>query len=515
MTASSFALRLLAVLLCAAVTTPPASATEPSSLRPLTTTGNSQVTGITFSEAPTVLPIDTRFSQSIQTIALDLGLSCGQIEAFGWNIAPNDQARVDSLFTNTAVELNRLGYRVQPQDPAAAAEDITVYTATRADNARDPALFVWSAGDAGLLLLICGAKGDSTGGANTLQSSGMEADTHTLGASAAAAQGPINGRELVGVWDGTYNCRDQGITGGKILITKSKAMTAADEFALEGVLDFFPTDRNPAPERGSYRITGTFNGASQQAYFEPGKWLKQPKGYVAKPIIAYFDVPAGKVSAIFQDTTGCTSFEATYKANSAKEAERLAQPVKKKPKKKKPAPKPVEPPVESIPEPSIDSIAPLSETAPAEPVTVPDAPVTDTPVAEPAPEPKAEPKAETKTETPTAPAAPELSLTPAAPAETPAAPAAEAPKTETPTAAPTAAPTPAAPTAEPKVEVPTVPTGPIVIPNKAEADAAVDAAQKAKELLEAGELARARAAQQLAVPPAETPKADTPPAPAQ
>lgn len=496
--------------------------------RPLATTSTSTVSGVTFAEPAASLPIDTRFSQSIQTVAFDLGLTCGQIEALGWSMRANDQARVDNLFTNTAVELNRLGYTVTPQDPAAAAEDITVYTATARDDKRSHKLFVWSAGDAGLLLLMCDAKGQlaKDNGTATLQPSGMQGDmvddSPAGFGSYQSAPATIDPKKLVGVWEGTYTCRSQGQTGGRLTISRVKA-SSADEHNVEGTLNFFPTPKNPDVESGSYKIKGSFNSVTQQAYFEPGAWIKQPKGYISKPIIAYFNVPRGNVSAIFQDTTGCTSFEAHLKAGSAAEAAAKDKPAKKKVKKKKPTPKPVEPapviepsadeillpepsmgttaadtaPV-TVPETSGDSMQPLppvtTEAPPvaAEPVTAPVTAPADTPV---------------PTLTPTAPA-------PAAPPATPVIdkpadkPIMEIDPTK---AAPAAPSTPAV--APPAAPVP-VPTGPITVPNKTDAALdAIDPLEKAKAELAAGEAARQKAASQLAIPAANAPKPENPVAP--
>lgn len=524
--------------------------------RPLASASSSAVAGISFSEPAASLPIDTRFSQSIQTVAFDLGLTCGQIEAYGWSMGANDQARVDALFTNTAVELNKQGYRVQPQNPSSVGEDITVYTATRADDARTSKLFVWSAGDAGLLLLLCDAKGDLP---QEPAATGTLGNTGTAGfAGYESMPADIDPAKLVGVWEGTYTCRAQGQTGGKLTISKVKAGAGENEHTVEGIIDFFPTAKNPNVERGSYKVSGTFNSVTQQGYFDPGKWLKQPKGYIAKPLITYFDLARGNVSAIFQDTTGCTSFEARLKPDSAEEAKRTAAPAKKKVVKKKPKPKPVEP--APVPEPSADEILPLEPVTGTVPETTGDAPVTAPVAAEPTTAPVTVPDAapattETTTttttttvtvpETPKAEepkaAAPSPSLAPAAPVTPPSPPAPVVKETTTtttttttPTVAPVAAPTapavpaptmgagkpvvdvdPTASLAAPAAAPTSAPSGPIVVPNKTEgtagnADTAADALAKAKAALDAADAERKKASAGMAVPPASEPKAETP-----
>lgn len=505
--------------------------------RPLATTSTSSVTGINFAEPATSLPIDTRFSQSIQTVAFDLGLTCGQIEALGWSMGAHDQARVDALFTNTAVELNKLGYRVTPQDPSVAAEDITVYTATQADDTNAHKLFVWSAGDAGLLLLVCDAKGQLAGQQTTTLGgvgSGMRDEGASSGfGSYQSTPADIDPKKLIGVWEGTYTCRSQGQTGGRLTISKVSASGAENEHAVEGLLDFFPTPKNPNVERGSYKISGSFNSVTQQAYFEPGKWLKQPAGYISKPIIAYFDVMRGDVSAIFQDTTGCTSFEAHLKAGSAAEAASQAMPPKKKTKKKKkPAPKPVEP--APIIEPSAEEILPqaIVPDAPAAGTTAPEK-TADTIVPETTGDNTLAPPSETtpKAVEPAPVTVPDIAPTPSAPVAPAGAaptgtvptgavktPQAETPKPTAPVAAPAAALGSGKPTIDvdptkPAITAPagTAPAAQLVVPNKTDAGAAaIDPMEKAKADLAAGEAALKKAANSLAVPAANEPKAEAP-----
>ncbi len=145
----------LAVSLLALALATPALAREAKAPATPQPTVSSPVSGITFQDAPRALPVDSHFSQAIQTIAVDVGLSCEQVESYGWSVAPGDQERVNRIFTQTAQELARLGYSVAPQSPGSAAADITVYTATRPDKT---VLFTWSAGPSGLLLLTCDAR---------------------------------------------------------------------------------------------------------------------------------------------------------------------------------------------------------------------------------------------------------------------------------------------------------------------------------------------------------------------
>jgi hypothetical protein len=424
-------------------------------MRDLPRATESSVSNISFTDAPKRLPIDTRFSQAIQTIAFNLNLSCRQIEAYGWTLSPSEQTRVDAIFTDAATQLANAGYTVKPQNPAAAAEDITVYTATQRESPTDHLLFMWSAGDAGLLLLLCDAKGSAEPAAT---------NGNATRAPALPENVPYvdsNPTRLVGEWMGRYTCRSQGPTSATLTITKAHMGTSHDDHRLDGVFSFYPSPDNPGVAAGSYRVMGTYDDATQQATFSPGAWQQQPIGYTSHPFIAYFDLQRERVSMIFQETTGCTSFEAGLKSRSTNAAEPAKKPAKKKKKavKKKPttatvteapAETPVDVPVDA---PAAETLAPLDTSAPSAP--------TEASAEAPAPTPA----------TPAAPAdvvtVPETKVDVAAPtAPAPVSPAAPtpAPSTPTPSAPIAAEPTPSElvvpvkPAAIPAPAAPTVPT---------------------------------------------------------
>ena len=304
--------------------TPPASAAGTMA----DATVSSPVTGITFEDAPRLLPVDSRFSQAIQTIGFDVGLTCQQIEAYGWKIQPNEQTRVNNIFADVAQELASLGYSVLPQNPGSAAADITVFTASRGSgDAGQTVLFTWSAGKAGLLLLLCEARGDITK-QGFGPAPGSVAYNGRAGADGTGADGTTTpamvGKpaDIIGEWPGTYSCLGQGPAGGTLTI--SRVARDKSGYAVSGIFGFYPiSDKNPGMVHGSYRVAGRYDPLTRRALLEPQRWLQRPPGFTYAPLIAEFDIANisnARVSALFQGTTGCTSFEGNLRANSAERA---------------------------------------------------------------------------------------------------------------------------------------------------------------------------------------------------
>ena len=449
----------LSLLVALTIATGAAAYAGELQMRELPRAASSSVSNITFADAPKRLPIDTRFSQAIQTVAFNLSLACRQIEAYGWTLKPSEQSRVDAIFTDAATQLANYGYVVKPQNPVSAAEDITVYTATRPNAPNDHILFMWSAGDAGLLLLMCDAKG-----------SGEEAATATASRAPSLPENvpyiDTNPTRLVGEWMGRYTCRSQGPTTATLTITKAHLGANHDDHQLDGVFSFYPSPENPGVASGSYRVMGTYDDATQQAMFSPGPWQQQPVGYTSHPFVAYFDLQRERVSVIFQETTGCTSFEAGLKSHSIGTADAPAKKAAKKKKKTTPKKKPV--PVEA---PMTDSVT-ESATQGAPTVTV--APESPTPATTVAPE---------TTDVVTVPETSSDTMAAPVPAPVPVPVPVETP-TPTPVPAPTPTPTPAptiapAPTSTPAAEtVPSelvVPVKPSAIPTPTPAPTAAPA----------------------------------------
>jgi hypothetical protein len=117
----------------------------------------SELTGAAFIDRPIKLPVVTEFQTALQITASDLGMRCGQMEAYGWRLnSRTEQRRADSAFRQTAEGLTAAGYDLRSRSAPVVAKDVTLYTAKRGT---DDFIFLWSAGDLGLVVALCKIEG--------------------------------------------------------------------------------------------------------------------------------------------------------------------------------------------------------------------------------------------------------------------------------------------------------------------------------------------------------------------
>ncbi|HUY67678.1 MAG TPA: hypothetical protein VMV79_00050 [Alphaproteobacteria bacterium] len=272
----------------------------------------SSMVGIRFSDRPLILPVQRNFQMAMLTAGSELGRSCGKMEAYGWRMGQSEQQRVDRIFNDTVDRLRGLGYVVQAQEPSAVANDITVFTA---DKTGKHFVFMWSAGEIGLVMVLCQSSPPLTSHepapaylppatSPTLGESVMATDlgqsppVETAASRAAAAK-----FSPVGDWVGNYICA-QGYTGGTLEIK------SLHDGNFTGLFRFYPTARNPYVPNGSYTVYGQYDRASHRILINPGKWIKRPQNFYNTIMIGNFDPLSRTFSAFFQGITGCTSFEA-------------------------------------------------------------------------------------------------------------------------------------------------------------------------------------------------------------
>jgi len=384
----------------------------------------SPLTGVAFDDRPLLLPIQRNFQMAMLTAGSELGRSCGRMEAYGWRMSQTEQARVNQIFNNTVDRLRLLGYTIAPQSLTSVSKDITLFTA---DHGAKHFIFLWSAGELGLVLNLCETS------APTLTSEHMASNSPSvqtfnvpmdvvpahLDAPSKFGARAVGGFTPVGEWVGGYTCA-QGYTGGTLTIDHLRGQD------FDGVFKFYPTTKNPGVPPGSYTVYGQYDRESKRILINPGKWIKRPRNYYNTVIVGGFDPVRDNFSAYFQGISGCTSFEAhRMEEPSSYGDEQMATPKKVKRhvvKKKKHVVKKITPPalgstdtVTLPPPPTPAALAPAAVPAPA---SAPSA----TPVAAPTP-------------------APVPSATPLLPAPTPGPSAAPAP---TPAPPPQPAPAPAA-----------------------------------------------------------------------
>lgn len=276
----------------------------------------SDMAGIGFDDKPLVLPVQRNFQMAMLTAGSELGRSCGKMEAYGWRMAQTEQARVDQIFNTTVDRLRGLGYVVEMQTPNAVSKDITMFTA---DKPNRHLLSMWSAGEIGLVMVMCETSAPPTsrlpnGSAAipSVQNFSQDVLRSNLNAPLQenTAKASYEKFTPVGVWAGSYIC-GQGYTGATLTI----AHLHGDSF--DGNFHFYPTARNPSVPEGRYEVFGQYDRASQRILVNPGKWLQRPRDFYNTIIVGSFDVMSNSLSAYFQGINGCTSFEARRDKNAA------------------------------------------------------------------------------------------------------------------------------------------------------------------------------------------------------
>jgi hypothetical protein len=308
--------------------------TQPSPAADLPLASMSPLAGIGFDDKPLILPVQRNFQMAMLTAGSELGRSCGKMEAYGWRMGQTEQGRVDQIFNSTVDRLRGLGYVVELQTPTSISHDITMFTADRQGK---HLLSMWSAGEIGLVMVLCetstpqtpmrsqkatAAWPSSPSYAQDVVQSKLEAPAQ------AAIKNKYTGFTPVGTWVGSYIC-GQGYTGGTLVISKMHGEN------FEGTFHFYPTAKNPGVPDGKYIVFGQYDRESQRILINPGKWIKRPKDYYDTIMVGNFDVMNHTLSAYFQGVNGCTSFEArTDKYDGSQKAAKKSKTTKKaKPKK--------------------------------------------------------------------------------------------------------------------------------------------------------------------------------------
>ncbi len=357
----------------------------------LPTAAGSPIAGISFDDRPLLLPVQRNFQMAMLTASSELGRSCGRMEAYGWRLSNEEQKRVNQIFNNTVDRMRAQGFAVESKTANSVSRDVTLFTADRQDK---HLIFLWSAGEIGLVMVLCETSAplspipenrvaEASQPANfpgniptseTLRSRSVAPSRSSIVSHRAPVQLTRAGRPAyedftpLGAWIGDYTCA-QGTTGATLSIEKLKG----DQF--EGLFSFYPTAKNPYVPKGKYKVFGEYDADSQRILINPGKWIDRPQGYYSTIMIGSFDPTARTFSGFFQGINGCTSFEAKFDksdslASSTSEAKKkpAAKTSKKKaPKKKKPVKPPAKPkpPTEAETSEPVPSVPTLPEAAPS------------------------------------------------------------------------------------------------------------------------------------------------------
>jgi len=327
---------------------------------------SSPMTGVAFDDRPLLLPVQRNFQMAMLTASSELGRSCGKMEAYGWRMSQTEQSRVNQIFNSTVDRMRMAGYAIAPQKIASVSNDITLFTADSHDK---HFIFLWSAGELGLVMTLCQTTAPLPGSsrsASTLVPSVQTFPVPTdvvsahLEAISRATDKVSNGPFTpIGDWVGGYTCA-QGYTGGTLKITHITGKN------FEGEFRFYPTEKNRTVPAGSYTVYGQYDEDSKRILINPGKWLQRPKNYYNTVIVGSFDAAHDTFSAYFQGISGCTSFEGKHMSQPAVSvATKKHKTTKPVVKKKKPVKKPVVPKTTTIISPAPAPLAPVVPVAPA------------------------------------------------------------------------------------------------------------------------------------------------------
>ncbi|NTU77422.1 MAG: hypothetical protein HGA90_06385, partial [Alphaproteobacteria bacterium] len=287
----------------------------------LPTAAGSPLAGITFDDRPLLLPVQRNFQMAMLIAGSEMGRTCSRMEAYGWRMAPEEQQRVNQIFNNTIDRMRAQGFAIEAKDSHSVSRDVTLFTADRPDK---HLIFMWSAGEIGLVMVLCETSAPlppARGALNQqLTTSPSEQPLPNVGTPLRNPTVPVQLNRTgkprfesftpVGDWVGAYACA-QGTTGATLQIHRVKGEH------IEGVFRFYPTPKNPYVPSGRYAISGDYDRDSQRILINPGKWLERPKNFFNTVMIGSFDPLSKTFSGFFQGINGCTSFEARYSINSS------------------------------------------------------------------------------------------------------------------------------------------------------------------------------------------------------
>jgi hypothetical protein len=343
-----YSFRLMKVSLFAALTL--AVGFAPQAHAELQLAQKSLLTGMAFEDLPFQLPVERNFQMALLSVSGGIGRSCGKMEAYGWRMDQSEQDRVNAIFKTTLGKLREAGFTVAPATVNNQSKDITLFTA---DKPSQHFMFLWSAGERGLVLNLCETNAPLASPTSRLGAASPsvevfplsnEPQVRTMTLMKSKGKGTSDGFSPAGRWIGGYTCT-QGYTGSTLTINHLRG----DDF--KGTFEFYPTEKNRNVPAGSYEVYGQYDKASKRILINPGKWIKHPKGYFNTVVVGSFSPAQNSFSGFFQGIAGCTSFEARRNGiggNYAKKVSVGKEQAKKKPAKKA-KPKASAAPVSSVP----------------------------------------------------------------------------------------------------------------------------------------------------------------------
>lgn len=113
----------------------------------------SPMTKVRFSEPAFPLTDDGTYRGYMDRILDEYGRRCVRQEQFGWEIAKDDQERLDYIFQGTMTNYGRIGYLLGEIHPKAVTDPETI--AFLADREKKRFLLVWTPLETSVLFMMC------------------------------------------------------------------------------------------------------------------------------------------------------------------------------------------------------------------------------------------------------------------------------------------------------------------------------------------------------------------------
>ncbi|KAA0574154.1 hypothetical protein FZ983_28270 [Azospirillum sp. B21] len=113
----------------------------------------SPMTKVRFSEPAYPLTDDGTYRSYMDKILDEFGRRCVRQEQFGWEVAKDDQERLDFIFQGTMANYGRIGYLLGEIHPKAVTDPETI--AFLADREKSRYLLVWTPLESSVLFMMC------------------------------------------------------------------------------------------------------------------------------------------------------------------------------------------------------------------------------------------------------------------------------------------------------------------------------------------------------------------------
>ena len=232
--------RRMNIVLFAVLALVETSLAAPSWANELPLVSASPLTGVKFDDFPLVLPVQSNFQMALSTVSGQLGRTCGKMEAYGWRMETSEQGRVNQIFEKTVGRIRSSGYSVAPQTLSSLSSDLTLLTVDKTDG---HFIFLWSAGDLGLVLSLCETTAPMDSVYHAPVAVAAPTPATPVPFAAVAALPTSTDFTPVGEWSGSYTCA-QGETAGTLQINPLHGKD------FEGVFKFYATAKNPSVPSG-------------------------------------------------------------------------------------------------------------------------------------------------------------------------------------------------------------------------------------------------------------------------